>query len=105
MNLNLKIITFVSLIISVAYYLFSLAYFFGGFCDPMTESRFRESLETVVTLPAVIIFAYRFTQGINQAVLAGILIFLVLFACTFIVTLIISRIIQNKKAQKPNKPQ
>lgn len=68
-----------SLLITITYLTIACIYFFGGFINPISESAVRQIFETILTLPAILIFLVGFGSGSFWGYLTGLIIFLILW--------------------------
>ena len=83
---------------ALTYFIFSLIYFFGGLFDPLTESGFRKSLESVITFPSLIIFGAGYMAGEGAAYLTGLVVLLLIWGVFLFLVIFVIKTIESLKA-------
>jgi len=98
-----KRILLISFCTASSYFGLSLIYFFSGLTNAITDNQFRESIEILITFPALIIFGVGFGEGGDAALISGIIVFLIIWILSIPLAIIVSTIIKNRKIRTHNK--
>ena len=78
----------------------SWLYFSSGIGYEISKSKFFGFLDTMLSLPALVIFGYGFAEGQTAMLKAGFYLFLIIWFVSFLTTFIILSIKENNKKIK-----